>query len=360
MESVLIIAPNIGMGGVERASCTMANAFASHGHKVLFLALIPELPFFKLSSDIQYIEPIGFNSKKMDILRTLLFIRNEVHVYKPNYILAYTKFYAAIANLALIGSHYGLVLTERSSPLYKWPWYIELFCWISFRIKQPRGVISQTSVASEYHRRYYPGVPNVVIPNPVRNVIKYPYLLRKNWILAVGRFHDDNKGFDLLVQAFSLMQNKTWRLVFVGGSRDDGKYLLDISANSQVASRLDFLGKVIGIDEIYAQAGIFVMPSRKEGFPNALCEAMAAGCACISFDFIAGPRDIISNLENGIIVPDRDIQGLADALDHLILNSKLRIELGKSAEITEQRLSLDKIAQQYWNFLLKVYSSVVS
>ncbi len=349
--SVVIIAPNIGMGGVERASCTIANAFSSLGHIVSYLALIPETPFFKLDAEVSYTEPVGFNMQKMDIIRTIRYIRKEIQHQQPVYILAYTKFYAALSNIALVGSKYGVVVTERSSPLFKWPWHIEFFCWLSFTLKKPVGIISQTTIANEYHRRYYQGIPNVVIPNPVREVEKYPGLKRKNWILAVGRFHDECKGFDLLVQAFNLIKNNDWRLVFAGGNRVEGQYLLDQAANREKADKIDFIGVIQNIDEIYAQAGIFVMPSRKEGFPNALCEAMSSGCPCISFDFTAGPRDIITDNEDGIIVKDGSIYEMAEAIDKLIEEPKLRKKLGDAAEHTGKRLSLDVISKQYWDFL---------
>ena len=71
--------------------------------------------------------------------------------------------------------------------------------------------------------------------------------------------------------------------------------------------RIKFLGKVEEIDKCYAYAGMFVIPSRSEGFPNALAEAMTAGCCCVTFDFVAGPRDIITNNINGIIVENKNM-----------------------------------------------------
>jgi len=351
LKRVLIVGPNIGLGGVERASCNLANALCSEQFDVRYLGLIPEPKFYSLNNKIRYIEPGNFNKKKLNFIKTLRYIRKEVFQYDPTVIIVFTKFYAALTNLALWMSSYKIILTERSSPLYKWPLKIEFLCRFSFGFKSPSKVISQTNIAASYHRKYYTKSKVKVIPNALRPIQQYPDLSRKNWILAVGRFHDDCKGFDRLIRAFNIIQNKTWRLVFAGGTQAEGQYLLKLTKDKTTASRIDFLGKVKDIDKIYAQSGVFVMPSRSEGFPNALCEAMSAGCACISFDFIAGPKDIIKNSFDGVLVENGNINELAQEIDNLILDEEKRLELGYNARLISKRLSYERVASQYIDYI---------
>ncbi len=347
---IVIIGPNVGMGGVERASSNIANGLKNAGHEVTYLALIPEKPFFDLNTN--YVEPIGFNENKMSLIKTLSYIRKNIKNIQPDKIIAFTKFYASIANVAIFFTKYNIIVTERSSPLYQWPKKIELFCKISFLLKKAGGVISQTAIASKYHKKIYGKTKYAIIPNAVRQIELYPEIKRENIILAVGRFHDDCKGFDLLVKAFNLLENKSWRLVFAGGSKEDGQYLLDI-ATPTVQLNIDFLGSIKNIDKIYAKAGIFVMPSRSEGFPNALAEALSAGCCCVSFDFTAGPRDLIKNSENGYIVEAENVKALANKLDFLIQNEQKRNELGQRALSTKDILNINSIVQQYLIFFEK-------
>lgn len=349
MKKIVVIGPNAGMGGVERASTNMSNGLMEIGCDVTYLALIPENPFFKLNT--KYIEPIDFNLQSMDFLKTLKYIRKNIFDIKPDAIICYTKFYAALANLALIFTKYQIYVTERSSPFYKWPKKIEMFCQFSFKIKKVKGVISQTTIASQYHKKYYGKTKYTVIPNSVREIQRYQNIEREKFILAAGRFHDNCKGFDLLVKAFNLLNDNEWRLIFAGGNQQEGQYLLDLALDHK-KSKIDFLGTVKDMDSLYAKAGIFVMPSRSEGFPNALAEALAAGCCCVSFDFIAGPRDLISNGVNGLLVEPENILEMSKAIDLLIKDDEKRLFFSLNAQNVSIKLDKNTISNQLFEFII--------
>ena len=190
-----------------------------------------------------------------------------------------------------------------------------------------------------------------VIPNALMDIQLYPDNIRKRQILAVGRLNDHLKGFDRLLEAFAKIKDQYWQLVFVGDDKD-GCHLKKQALELNVLSRVLFLGKVMDMSMVYAQAGIFVIPSRSEGFPNALCEAMAAGLPCISYDFIAGPRDIITDGHDGLIVENGNSDGMAAAIDYLIENPKERDRLGGNALSIRDRLKLDVIGKDYLTFIM--------
>jgi glycosyltransferase involved in cell wall biosynthesis len=161
---------------------------------------------------------------------------------------------------------------------------------------------------------------------------------------------DHLKGFDLLIESFSFMKNKTWELHIAGGD-ENGQELKELAIKLGVLERITFLGKVQNIDKVYASAGIFVIPSRSEGFPNALAEAMGASCCCVAFDFIAGPRDMIEHESSGIIVENGTITSMALALDELIADPKKRAQLGQEAGKIVDRLSPKVITDKIIEFL---------
>ena len=349
-NKILIIAPCLAMGGIERASSNTANGLSELGAKVYFLSLFKKEAFFKLNEGIEIIEPQGFNKTKLSLFKSILWIRKEVKRVNPEHILVFNKFYGAITALALLGTKYPYFLSERSSPLFVWRQPMRAINKFAFSIKPPKGVIAQTNIAAEYQRKYFKKTEVIVIPNSVREVQLFPEIKREKVILAVGRLNDYLKGFDLLIESFAKLKNQDWELHIAGGD-EEGEVLKEQAERLGVINRIKFLGKVKEIDKCYAYAGMFVIPSRSEGFPNALAEAMAAGCCCIAFDFTAGPRDIIVDGISGLIIENGNTTEMAKAIDYLIASSEKRIQLSKEAIKIREKLNENLIAKKIKRFI---------
>lgn len=352
-EKIAVVGPCVNMGGIERASSTIANFAAAQGYAVMYLAIFKHPRFFELNPAIHYNEPTdGTNVSKLDIPKTIVRIRREIKKFNPDTVLAYNKFYASLALIALAGTGRKVFISERSSPFYKWPAKIELINKLAVFLKKPTGIIAQTSVAAEHQQKKYGGAPVKIIPNAVRQIKLYPEIARQKQILAVGRFGDRLKGFDRLIEAFALVQDKDWKLVFAGGAADESPELTERARELGILGNIVFLGKVTEIDKTYAEAGIFVIPSRSEGFPNALAEAMTAGVPCISYDFTAGPRDIITPDVDGILVEDGNTEALGKAMNKLISDVDTRKMLGKNAVKAEGRFNENRIGKEVIDFIL--------
>lgn len=337
------------MGGMERASVNTANALIDYA-QVVFLSVLKKKHFYELNSEVTLIEPQGFNVEKMSFLKTVCWIRTSVREYNPDIILVFNKFYAALTALAVMGVSTQLYISERSSPLYHWSWPFKLIHRLAFSLRPPDGVMAQTSIAAQYQKKYYSKSDVVVIPNVLREVALYPEIKRENIILVVGRPNDYLKGIDMLIEAVSLLKNQDWTVHIAGGEVMDSG-LHQMIEDYRLHDRVLFLGKIQDIDKHYASAGIYVIPSRSEGFPNALAEAMAAGCPCIAFDFIAGPRDMIIHQVSGIIVENGNVAKLAEAIDVLIASPEERQRLGKAAISIRQKLNKEVILQKMIKFL---------
>ncbi|HSV87900.1 MAG TPA: glycosyltransferase [Bacteroidales bacterium] len=353
MSNILVVGPSLKLGGVERASSNIANAFAAHGHHITFLALFPQSHFFKLQPGVNFVEPLnGLNAKRLNIFKTIGWVRKQASHLKPDVVLVFGYFYSAVTRLALAGLKIPVFASDRASPLFKWPIHVHLFNHMVFTLFPPAGLIAQTGQAAEKQRAYFKKRTRInVIPNALRQVQLHPDLTRQKTVLAVGRLTDHLKGFDRLIEAFAKIGNQDWLLVFAGGDTDGG-HLKKQARELGIYDRVRFLGKVKDLDRVLAGAGIFVIPSRSEGYPNALCEAMAAGLPCIAFDFVAGPRDIITHNHDGLIVENGNTNALAATIDYLIENPAERERLGKNAMEISERLNLDKIGGQYLSFIL--------
>ena len=187
-----------------------------------------------------------------------------------------------------------------------------------------------------------------MIPNPARIVTHYD-ITRQNYIIAIGRMLW-SKGFGRVIDVFSKLNAPGWSLVLVG----DGPALDEIKAkvaSMGLTDRVIFPGKSNKVDEWLAKSKIYIMASYKEGFPNALCEAMAAGLACVSYDIVAGPRDIITDGVDGYLVPDGDEKLMVERTQELVDNPELILSMGKNAEKIVDVLSIEKIGDMYLNFI---------
>lgn len=160
------------------------------------------------------------------------------------------------------------------------------------------------------------------------------------------------KGFDLLIQAWAKIAplHPDWKLQFIGAN-DDSK-IIDMVKSFKLENQVDFLGWTDEIDKTLQTKSIYVLSSRREGFPCSLLEAMSQGCACMAFDCKTGPNEIITDGVSGLLVHNGDIDDLSVKLQLLIEDEPLRIRLGTAATEEVRRFDKGKIMQQ-WDELIE-------
>ena len=130
-----------------------------------------------------------------------------------------------------------------------------------------------------------------------------------------------------------------WDLVILGEGPLRGALELQINALG-LESRVYLPGGVGNVGDWYARADLYVMSSSFEGFPNTLVEAMAHGCAAVSYDCNTGPRDIIRDGEDGMLVnPVGDVAALTSALDQLMGDDERRERMAQKAVDVRERFS---------------------
>lgn len=222
--------------------------------------------------------------------------------------------------------------------------------------KKMDGFIAQTDDAKEYFKNIIKA-PSTVIANPINSkfISKECSNNRDKTIVSVGRL-ENQKNNKLLIDAFRIVcQNtKEYKLLFYGEGKlkdDLVEYVKQLGLTNEVV----FMGKSNTIEKDIYNAGMFVLSSNYEGMPNALMEAMALGLPCISTDCpVGGPRFLINNEENGLLVKVGDTQELSNAILRLINDNVLLQKIAKNALKISDKLNPNVINQQWEEFILKI------
>lgn len=189
-------------------------------------------------------------------------------------------------------------------------------------------------VLTHEDRNYWGRLPNIeVIPNAAKNMSGHFSDVSAYRVIAVGRL-DYQKGFDRLIQAWSLVQADgrfaDWQLdIFGQGEWKDMLQQMIYEEGLQANVHINPPTKDIASE--YVRSSLLVMSSHYEGFPMVMIEAMACGLPAVSFDYKCGPRDIIRHGENGLLVKDGDIRGLAEAMMMVMGDDAYRKRLSGAA-----------------------------
>ncbi|MEL5896307.1 glycosyltransferase family 4 protein [Bacteroides sp. GD17] len=195
-------------------------------------------------------------------------------------------------------------------------------------------------------------IQTVAIPNVLTLYPADAAELTNKYLISAGRY-DDQKGYDLLIQAWNLVAPKhpDWQMHIYG----DGPLKSSLQSMIEkygLASSFILNPATPDIYDKYFEHSIYVMSSRFEGFGLVLIEAMSCGLPCISFDCPSGPSEIIKNGEDGILVENGNIEKLSEAICCLIEDEQKRKQMGAKARKNILRYSKENIMQQ-WDILFK-------
>lgn len=222
-----------------------------------------------------------------------------------------------------------------------------------WRTKQDERIVRRFDrfvVLTEEDKGYWGNLPNMeVIPNAAKNPKDYCSNVSNHRAIAVGRL-DYQKGFDRLILAWAMVKSKgmfdDWQLDIYG--QGEWKDMLQRQINENGLNECIHINRPIeDIWHEYASSSVLIMSSHYEGFPMVMIEAMACGLPVVSFDFKCGPRDIIKHGENGMIVPDGDIAGLADAIMELMRDNVLRKQMSENARKVVDTYSEDIVMDKW-------------
>ncbi|MEV4175852.1 glycosyltransferase family 4 protein [Nonomuraea sp. NPDC049709] len=181
------------------------------------------------------------------------------------------------------------------------------------------------------YQRLLPRTPIVQIPNAVHKVDQERSQQGSPVVIAAGRLVPQ-KGFDLLIQAFAQVvpEHPEWRLrIFGTGPR--GGQLAGLVAQYGLDEHVSLPGRTDRLERELTDASVYALSSRFEGLPMVMIEAMTHALPVVAFDCPTGPGDVLTDGVDGVLVPPRDVDALAAALNRVIADRDLRVRMGRAA-----------------------------
>jgi glycosyltransferase involved in cell wall biosynthesis len=364
--AICFVIPSLGGGGAEKVLINLANHFAELHYKPVIISLNKGLPAYTINKGLkvyQLVDRTGSNRIYrlyycfQVFLSLLLIIGKEKPVCVISFITSANLWTGIACNIT--NSPY--IVSERTSP---------------DRSVGQLNSISRKLVAMIYKRAIAvvvcamgvgDSLKNIKAFNKLHNTRLIPNAVSQFEILSAKKVHERKfilgvgrlayvKGFDQLISAFSAANIYDIDLLIIGEG-EERKALLSQIESLGLSGRVFMPGAKNNLQDYYNQAEIFVLPSRNEGYPNALIEAMSFGCPSAAMDCDFGPAEIIRNGHNGILVENGNITALADSIIRLRNDLKLKKKISDNARCINQTNDAQSIFKK-WEQLVIIKNQV--
>lgn len=343
-KRISIAINSLVQGGAQKAGILLSESLLERGYSVQLILFYPEeTDFFLVPPGIEVVRLIhpfeaqGIEHPNLYVhnflrtrsrLKDLVQLRKEVRRHKSSHVIAFEAYVGILVGLALFGSRIKVLISERVHPKYhEVQSLVKPFKKFVYNLKNVK-ILTQGEVISEYVRNQFDvevlSIPNIVLPPP-QGFVHNP----KNRVVMMARAHQQ-KGIDILLNAWAQLtpeQKKSWTIHIFG--QGDFQPFRNLALENGIELEVFFHDANPEITSILVNAGIFVLPSRYEGFSNALAEAISFGIPSIASDCPSAVRDLTLNGELAILIPVEDLDSLAYQLSNLIADEALRSALGK-------------------------------
>jgi len=357
-------------GGVERVLSLKANYFAEHfGYDItIILTEGKDKPFFyPLSDKIQVVNlDIGFEQ-----LWTCSFVK-KIFVYLKKQRLYKKKLTSELMRISpditisLLRREINFLTRIKDGSRKIGEIHVNRLNYRNFESNDTNGIkrlfaniwmrdlvrhlkkLDRFVTLTEEDKLQWPELDNVlVVPDPLSFFPNAVSPLTSKRVLAVGRYVYQ-KGFDLLLRAWALVEKDTseWELAIYGqGNREPYMQLINDLGIDQ--SRCHLYGPTNDIIREFLNSSIFVFSSRFEGFGMVVVEAMSSGLPVVSFDCPCGPKDILSDNEDGLLIENGNIDKFASSISRLVNDQSLRAQMAKSGRKNVERFKMECIGQKW-------------
>ena len=370
MKIMFFVGSMILKGGTERVISNLANFLCKENEVSLVTIVNTDIAYkiddrvkkYALDKNKTEIKEIQSKSLLLKLKKIPKYL-SRVFVYRkmkkninPDIVVAFLPHACYIALINKIFDKKSVIISVRNDPKVEYNSKIQNKL-MKFLYPKVSGAVFQTDEAKDYFKDII-NVETKVIPNPINtSFVQSSYLdKREKSIVTVGRL-EEQKNHVALIRAFKSIASKypDYNLIIYGeGSlRESLEQLIN---ELQLQNRVFLPGTYNNIKEKIYKASMFVLSSKYEGMPNALMEAMALGIPVIATDCpCGGPKFLIQNNRNGILVKNGDVNQIAEAMSKIIQNPNFARNIGICANEIAEDLSPQKINKEWECYIKATY-----
>ncbi|HIP94136.1 MAG TPA: glycosyltransferase [Leucothrix sp.] len=346
MKKIALVIADLALGGGQRVTINLANALSKE-YQVSIVIFQNDDIHYKAPGALINLDCPPQNSipgKFVNVFKRAYKLRKLFKKEKFNYVYSFME----TANFPTAMACPKAALSVHCNPK-TWSLYESILVRLTYaRAKNIVAVSDDVSgiLRSDYGLKNVSRIYNPVDSKEILEQADKPYQHSKPYIVALGRYHE-MKRYDLLIDAYAQSKLQTeCDLIIVG----DGELRDELEAQIK---RLDLQDKVhlAGTQSnpfpYLAGAKFLVLSSRTEAFPMVLIEALALECPIVATDCPTGPREIVREGENGLLVENENAQALSQGMDKLYFDEKLLEHFKKNAIPSIQHLSGEVIAKEW-------------
>jgi GalNAc-alpha-(1->4)-GalNAc-alpha-(1->3)-diNAcBac-PP-undecaprenol alpha-1,4-N-acetyl-D-galactosaminyltransferase len=345
-KKIVFSIPTLAGGGMERAVLNFSKPLAEMGYDVTVFLLAGERnSVYDIPEKVRIISGVKNNYNKIKFAYSLICLRNYCVKNKVDYVFSFSGYHSCYVIISLLNTNTNVYAFHRANPYLKYGVINDLLNRLFFPLCS--GLVVQTELAKSIFRKKYNHKNIIVVPNPVKETQLPNPIKKEKVIITVSRLIK-SKGVDKLIEIYNKVANSIddWELWIVGEGPEKQK-LAEMINLSHHKNKIKLLGFRKDIDELLSTASIFAFTSESEGYPNALLEAMCSGLACISYDCIAGPSEIINNGKNGFLIENGNKDKFISKLEILMLDENLRHRFSNEAIKLNKKHNPSQIVEKF-------------
>lgn len=360
---ICLVSISLGRGGAERSTALLSTMLTNVGFDVTIIILTNRIDY-NFSGTIYN---LGLLKKKPDkpIARFKRFYNLRKYIENQKFDLIIDNRSKSFWKRELFYLNYlykgqNLLYVMRS---FNKESYLTNKDWMTRKIinrtKSIVGVSKEIAITmnKKYNTNHF-----TAIYNPIEDLkIQIPenWNVEQPYILFVGRLDIEVKNLSLLLNAYNLsgLSALAVPLVIVGEGREGVSFIKNKAKDLNLENSIKHFDYTPNVGGIMSKTHFLVLSSRYEGFPRVLIEALSVGTPVISVDCKSGPKEVIQNEKNGLLVPNHDVTALANAMLKMYTDKELYAQCKAYAKDSVKHLSMEKIELKWKEHILELLNA---